>query len=335
MDTASLNSVKNKIKKADRESKPFFSIIMASYNSEKFIAAALDSIKAQKFKDFEVIIINDGSYDNSPAIIEKFCQQDRRFRLIDQDNCGAGHARNRGFEQAKGKYVIFLDADDFYSPEMLQKIFDKIKTTNADMLAFRSNAFDVNTREFSPTEWTIKRKLLPQKPVFNFRDVKENRLLIFNWWGWDKAYKIDLLRENKLWHQEILSTNDLFLNTAAYICADKISIINDILVHHTINISDSIVNKRKYYYENALFALIWLHDFIKNRGLYDILEHDFINYSSHFLLWQLDHLPYKEKNLLIDRYKYRYQSCFDFNEYKNDSKIIEKKEFNRLLEMIN
>ncbi len=104
---------------------PFFSVVIPSYNREKSIEATLDSVARQKFRDFECIVVDDGSTD-------KTCQLAQRYpfvRLIQQDNTGPGAARNTGIQASAGAYVAFLDSDDIWFPWTLQHYFNVIKLT--------------------------------------------------------------------------------------------------------------------------------------------------------------------------------------------------------------
>ncbi|GGE11983.1 glycosyltransferase family 2 protein [Sphingobacterium cellulitidis] len=101
---------------------PFFSIIIPLFNAENYIEKTLESISKQNFNDFEVIIINDGSTDNGAAICEKYCLNDQRFKLYNQSNQGVSIARNQGIKLAKGKYLLFIDADDFIDVQYLQNL---------------------------------------------------------------------------------------------------------------------------------------------------------------------------------------------------------------------
>lgn len=98
------------------------SIITPSYNSKAFIRATIDSVKAQSFQNWEMIIVDDCSSDNSVEVIQSFADQDPRIKLIQlTENSGAAVARNKGIEAAKGRYIAFLDSDDAWSPDKLEK----------------------------------------------------------------------------------------------------------------------------------------------------------------------------------------------------------------------
>ncbi len=104
---------------------PFISVIISVYNKEAYLEQTLNSVLKQTFTNFEVIIINDGSTDNSLKAIKQF--KDSRIKIIDQDNHGASHARNQGLEIAKGDYIALLDGDDFWELSFLECIVKAIK----------------------------------------------------------------------------------------------------------------------------------------------------------------------------------------------------------------
>ncbi|NLA69849.1 MAG: glycosyltransferase family 2 protein [Clostridiales bacterium] len=109
------------------------SVIVPVYNVENFIYDMLKSIQVQHFKDFEVIIVNDGSPDNSQVIIDDFCKNDRRFKSIVQENQGVAGARNNGLKRAKGEYIVFYDPDDYIPRDAIGRMYKSISRENADL----------------------------------------------------------------------------------------------------------------------------------------------------------------------------------------------------------
>ena len=112
---------------------PCISIIIPAYNAEKYIEKCLQSIIYQEYKDFEVIIVNDGSTDNTKEICKKYADLDSRIRLISTENKGAGSARNTGLTEAQGRYISFIDADDFVSENYYSRMYKMIEEGNADI----------------------------------------------------------------------------------------------------------------------------------------------------------------------------------------------------------
>ena len=126
--------------------KPKFSIIVPVYNTEKYVKRCLDSIKSQTFKDYEVIIVNDGSTDNSSDIISKYS-----YKVINQENQGLSMARNNGVKDASGEYLIFLDSDDYIEKDLLKEINNSL-SNNPDLVRYQikevfDNKDDINYEE--------------------------------------------------------------------------------------------------------------------------------------------------------------------------------------------
>ena len=101
---------------------PLISIIMPIYNADKFLAKSLDSILNQSFQEYELILLNDGSKDNSSAIAKEYAQRDKRITFIDKENEGVSKTRNRGIDICQGKYVMFVDSDDIIYEISLERV---------------------------------------------------------------------------------------------------------------------------------------------------------------------------------------------------------------------
>lgn len=110
------------------------SIIMPLYNGEKFIKITLESVLKQTYKNWELLITNDGSKDNSPKIAEKYAKKDERIKLFNQVNKGSAAARNNSLKEANGKYIVFLDSDDIWEDNFLEKQIKFLKEKNASLV---------------------------------------------------------------------------------------------------------------------------------------------------------------------------------------------------------
>ncbi|AFL69140.1 glycosyltransferase family 2 protein [Sulfurospirillum barnesii] len=104
------------------EDKPFFSVVIPLYNKQNHVKETIETVLAQTFQDFEIVVVNDGSKDDSAKMVE--AMRDERIRLINQENAGVSVARNNGIKEAKAEYIAFLDADDLWLPEFLQTIYE-------------------------------------------------------------------------------------------------------------------------------------------------------------------------------------------------------------------
>jgi glycosyltransferase involved in cell wall biosynthesis len=106
------------------DNKPTISIIVPVYNTEKYLRRCLDSIVAQTFKDYECIIVDDGSTDGSAAICDEYEKKDSRFKVLHKENEGVSAARNVGIEYAEGEFITFVDSDDYLSSVYLRDLYD-------------------------------------------------------------------------------------------------------------------------------------------------------------------------------------------------------------------
>ena len=118
------------------------SIVVPIYNVENYLRMCLDSIQNQTYQNFECLLINDGSPDNSADICREYLAKDARFRYFEKENGGSSSARNFGIERSEGEYVTFVDSDDWLEHDALQLLYDALKKENADISIGRYNCYD-------------------------------------------------------------------------------------------------------------------------------------------------------------------------------------------------
>lgn len=142
---------------------PFFSIIIPAYNASVFLPSTLDSILAQSYSNFELLLIDDGSTDNTADICTHYTFLDKRISLISKQNEGVSVARNRGLEIAKGEYVIFVDSDDILYLEALSILYNSLKKLKVDYLRYEYQTIDTNGNPLYPNyEAKARRKISSQ-----------------------------------------------------------------------------------------------------------------------------------------------------------------------------
>ena len=112
---------------------PKISVIVPVYKVEKYLNKCVDSIVNQTFTDIEIILVDDGSPDNSGKMCDDWSQKDRRIRVIHKENGGLSDARNRGIQESSGEYIIFIDSDDFIEPKMLEVLYNLATDHDADV----------------------------------------------------------------------------------------------------------------------------------------------------------------------------------------------------------
>ena len=114
---------------------PLISVVIPAYNAEQFLDETLESVLSQTYENWECIIVNDGSTDNTESIAKKWCEKDARFRYFYKENSGASDTRNLGIKKARGEYIAFLDADDLYMPNFLEICLENLVEKDVDLVA--------------------------------------------------------------------------------------------------------------------------------------------------------------------------------------------------------
>ena len=118
------------------------SVVIPIFNTAPYLKECLDSVLNQTFTDFEVICVNDGSNDSSLEILKKYQQKDNRIKIINQENKGAGAARNVGIDHSRGEYILFLDSDDYLDKDTLNDCYEIAHSKSLDILLFKIINFD-------------------------------------------------------------------------------------------------------------------------------------------------------------------------------------------------
>ena len=126
---------------------PLISVVIPAYNAEQFLDETLESVLSQTYENWECIIVNDGSTDNTESIAQKWCEKDSRFRLTIKENGGLSSARNWGIKESKAEYIAFLDHDDVLTPDSLEVRINTLLKENVDLVY--SNAYRINYREYT------------------------------------------------------------------------------------------------------------------------------------------------------------------------------------------
>ena len=132
---------------------PKISVILSAYNEEKFIEKAIGSVINQTLEDIEIIIINDGSTDNTLNIINGYAKEDSRIKVINQENIGLGASRNKGMKIASGEYVTFLDADDWFTEEAFEISYNEAKDKDTDITMYQMINYDDETGRIYENDW--------------------------------------------------------------------------------------------------------------------------------------------------------------------------------------
>lgn len=203
---------------------PDISIIVPIYNAEKYIAKCVDSLVNQTKKELEFILINDGSTDNTEEIIKTY--KDKRIKYYKNKNQGIGKTRNFGISKSTGKYIMFLDSDDYLSKNACQKMYEKILESNSDLVI-------CDFYKVYDSGKTEEVKL----PNFSETNLKGRPSIIneINLAPWNKIYKRELIIKNKIKFIENLKYEDAPFVIEALSKSKKISKLNESLNYYVIH----------------------------------------------------------------------------------------------------
>ncbi|MCD7880275.1 MAG: glycosyltransferase [Clostridiales bacterium] len=269
---------------------PEVSVIIPVYNAEKYLEECIRDVMQQTLKRIEIICVDDGSTDRSVGILNRLAAEDARIQVIQQENLYAGVARNRGFENATGKYVIFLDADDIFEPDMLMDAYHKMEETEAEVCVFQCNLYSEVSKTYKPCSWSFKKDYFIPGDVFNPQNdpYSDNIFRMFNGWAWDKMIRRDYILKNHFTFQNLRSTNDLYFTYMVLTHASRITTIDQIYVHQRVDNKKSISRTRDRSWNNFYYALLKMKDSLVEDSLYDRYRVAFGNYCVNLSLWQLD-----------------------------------------------
>lgn len=269
------------------------SVVIPVYNIAPHLRQCLDSVLGQTLKEIEVICVDDGSTDDSPAILRDYAAKDGRLRVITQTNAGPGVARNAGMEQASGEYLIFLDSDDWFEPNFLENMLYTAERYKADVTICKTVEFDTATEEELPSDWMLKTRYVPGES-FVPAQAAEHLFQFTYGWPWDKLYRMDFVRLHGLHYPALRNSEDLVFVFPSLALAQKIAILDHVHVHHRVRRMTSVSNSRHLDPEMPYEALSLFRDGLKENNLYALYEQSFLNWAMEFLVWNVANMGSKE-----------------------------------------
>ena len=214
-----------------------YSIVIPVYNVEKYIGKCLDSLVNQTYSNFEVIIVNDGTKDNSQAIIDKYVKKDKRFKSYIKENGGLSDARNYGVKYASGDYLIFIDSDDYVNTSYLENINEVLKNdTSIDVLKIKLIQVDEEGKEIS------KEKGFGKNGYISFKEILE---LEFVEPAWSYVYNLKFFKKKKFTYMKGRIHEDYGLTPEILIKAKKIYYLN-YYAYYYVQRANSIMSSDSY-----------------------------------------------------------------------------------------
>ena len=264
-----------------------FSIVIPIYNAERYLCECLNSLVAQSFKDFEIICVDDGSIDGSSTILEDYASKDRRFVVLRQQNCGAGTARNKGLEVARGDYVIFLDADDFFAPNLLEKLYAQAVCSEADIVLCNGRAYYTSSGRYRKVSNYLRTSFVKGMPVFSRCDIPDHILTVTNPVPWNKLFRRSFLLREGLRFQSLENCNDLYMVLLSLCVASRISWVDEPLVAYRECGGRNLQSRKRAAPLCFIRALETLYDELRRRNLFEAVKRSFVNMAVRMTVWNV------------------------------------------------
>ena len=290
---------------------PIISIIVPVYNAEKHLDKCINSILNQTFRDFELILVNDGSTDNSKVICENYSRKDKRVKVISKKNEGVSIARNKGIDVARGKYIMFADSDDWINRDMMENMFKGIQSV--DLVVCGTN---IISNEKVETSNLVNKLALDKKStgqcIKYIIDEVQHRCV------WNKIYKTQIIKDNNLkFFDDVKCGEDSIFNFMYFEKINSIKVISEAYYNYNRIVEDSI-NLRylpdRVKYENLM--LNHLISMLKQFNIYQDNEVLLNNYQFEGIFMSLSSINHKEcKMNIYRRYKFIYEMIHKFNFY--------------------
>lgn len=227
---------------------PKVSVVLPVYNVEKYLERCINSIVEQTYTDIEIILVDDGSPDNSPEICDQYAQRDSRVKVLHKPNGGLSDARNAGLEIALGEFIMFIDSDDYVEPHMIESLINIIRNEESDVVIFGFFADFVDCYE----------KLLSTRitcPVnghyiySTFKDIPiDGDMVGLFGYAWNKLYTVDVIKSNNMkFTKNISLVEDILFNGPLLMKCEKITFVHEPFVHYMQRPRMTLGNK---FYDN-------------------------------------------------------------------------------------
>ena len=239
----------------------FISVIVPIYNGEKFLPKCIESILNQTFKNFELLLINDGSKDSSLDICNKYLEKfPDKIKIFNNKNMGCSATRNFGIENSQGNYLLFIDSDDWIEKDMLEKMYQKALLEDSDVVISGVIREDM-----------VSSTTLIQNPTFEesaYFWLTENNLIPYIW---NKLYKKSLIFNNNiLFPVNIRLSEDMVFNIKTLLEAKKITVLSKAFYHYIIHGNNTVLNIENR--RDIFLALETIYEYLLEKKLDNDIE---------------------------------------------------------------
>ena len=247
---------------------PLISVIITAYNVEKYIRQCIESLLAQTFASIEFILVDDGSTDRSGEICDQYAQQYERIQVIHRPNGGPSAARNAGLAIARGKYIGYVDGDDWIEPEMYQKMYDACEQNGAQMAICSYRQWGEGAEKMNPTGNVL---VLSKMEAMELYIMGDKQYHIYNS-VWSKLFLRSLI--DNLRFQEGHKSEDIMYTTCTLGKVETCVFVDELLYNYRIDRTDSIMNSKleERRFEDEIPFIREQIAYLKGLGMVDLSE---------------------------------------------------------------
>ncbi len=278
------------------DSNPAISVIVPVYNEEKFLRNCLNSIAGQTMRDFEVIVVNDGSTDNSLNIMKEFKDKYTNFIIINKENSGTSGARNQALKYARGDYIAFVDSDDYIEPEFLKRLYSFAKKTDSDIACCGYYTYIPEKNKHIRKPFCLKTGVYSSEKILNSL-IKDVRM---HFYMWNKLWKRKLFEDHNITFPD-MCFEDIPVSMNLFYFADKIAVINEEYYNYTRHENSIVSNMDVQKLNDYIKAFACIRNFLEKNN-------DFDNYKFSFLWYGY--------RTIITNFKLVYKVCTRNKDFK-------------------
>ncbi|MBR3805749.1 MAG: glycosyltransferase family 2 protein [Clostridia bacterium] len=265
----------------ESEPKILVSVVVPIYNAYDYLEAALDSILDQTLREIEVICIDDGSTDRSIEIIKRYHEKDKRIRVVTENNAGVSTARNKGIARVRGEYTIFLDADDFYEPMLLEHLYKAAVEGNLDIAIAKYDIYNSKTGKFSSAIDETHGDIYLRGAVVSKNEYPNHIFESTTGYVWNKLFKTAMIKAKELtFAPELYIFEDVYFVCAALSFADRVARLDEVLIHHRVYSDQARAKLFRKYYNNVPEVYLKIKEFLMHNGMYIPLSLSYLNLSA-------------------------------------------------------
>ena len=257
------------------------SVVMPIYNAYNYLRPAIDSVLGQSLEELELICVDDGSTDRSLDILREYMDADSRVRIITENNAGPAHARNKGLARARGEYVIFLDADDFFDPALLERLYCLAERDSLDIAITDFDVYDEKRGAYRRKIAAEHEQIFTEGAVISRTDAPDKILSSTENYVWNKLFRASFLRSRELsFNPELRVFEDVHFVICAIALADRIGKNFDVLVHHRVYPGQTRTALFRKYYMQVPDLYLSIKEHLMRHGVYLPLERSYLALSA-------------------------------------------------------